>query len=150
MARWRTLVVLIAVAALCVGVAQTGFGQSLLRKAGLSEASASYTALAFTQPQSLPSQLPSKRMTMNVSFAIRNASGRDRSYQWSVLLSRDGRSHRIATGSAWISSGAGATVTRAVAVSCAGGQVRVVVSLASPAESIDYLAACWTRGGRGS
>lgn len=147
MARWWSVVALVAVVAASAGVAQTGFGHSLLQKAGLTAAPAPYTALAFAQPQSLPTQLPSRHTTTNVSFSIRNSSGRARSYQWSILLVRNGHGHRTAAGQAQVSPGSGTIVTEAVPISCVGGQVQVVVSLASPAESIDYRASCWTRGG---
>jgi hypothetical protein len=142
MARWWGLAGLIAAAVTAAGVAQTPAGHSALARAGLFEEPASYTALAFSAPQSLPEQLQSPRQDMDVSFVIRNSSGRYRGYQWSITVLRDGRSRRVAAGGIRVSSGSAATVARRVATSCAGGRIRVAVNLSRPAESIDYWTAC--------
>ena len=124
------------------GVAQTSAGHSALASAGLFTEPASYTALAFTAPQSLPEQLRSPHPDLDVSFVIRNSSGRPRSYQWSITVLRDGRSRRAAAGGIRIPAGSAATVARRVATECAGGRLRVAVNLSRPAESIDYWTAC--------
>ena len=138
---WR-MIALVVIVILIAGIGQTSLGHSILRKAGLFEAPASYTSLAFLHPQSPADQPGLKRTTVDVSFVINNAGGIPRDYQWSVTLAQGRRTHDVAAGSVRIASGRGATITRSAQISCAQGQVRIVVSLASPAEFIDAWTAC--------
>lgn len=133
------LAVIVLSAALAVGLAQTGTGTYLLRKAGLSAAPAGYTSLAFADPQSLPTRLPHARSQVKTSFAVSNTSAGPRSYHWSIVLDH-GRA--LASGDVSVPAGGSATVTRTVTVACASGQARITVRLAAPAESIDFRAAC--------
>jgi hypothetical protein len=142
MARWWGLAGLTAAAVTAAGVAQTPAGHSALARAGLFSAPASYTALSFAAPQSLPEQLRSAHANLDASFVIRNSSGGSRAYQWSITVRRDGHTRRVASGAVRVRAGSAATVARHVATACAGGQLRVAVNLRSPAESIDFQAAC--------
>lgn len=138
----RALVLLVALVALCAGLAQTGPGHVLLGDMGLYKENASYTELAFTAPGDLPSTLPSPDAPVNVSFSIHNASGTAHAYQWSVVLTKAGQSHVKAAGTATAAAQGRVTVTRSVAMTCAGGRLQVSVRLASPAESVDFWVAC--------
>lgn len=142
MARWWGIAGLTAAAVTAAGVAQTSAGHSALASAGLFTKPASYTALSFAAPQSLPEQLQSTHQDLGVSFVIRNSSGGSRSYQWSITVGRHGRSQRVASGEVWVRAGSAATVARRVATSCAGGRLRVAANLSRPAESIDFWTAC--------
>jgi hypothetical protein len=130
---------------LAAGLGQTSAGHATLRAMGLFEAPTSYTSLAFLRPQPLPPQLASKRANVDVSFVIQNANGTPRDYQWSVLLDQGQRTRRAAVGSIRVASGRRAVITRSVGIKCAGGKVRIVVSLARPAEFIDAWTACRSR-----
>ena len=136
------LAVIVAAAALAVGLAQTSAGHSLLQAAGLYEEPASYTSLAFTHPQSLPTHLSPAPTRVNLSFTVSNASADPRTYHWSMVLDRTGHTDRLAAGIVRVPAGDRATVSRTVRASCAGGQARMTVELTAPAESIDFLAAC--------
>ena len=136
------LAVIVAAAALAAGLAQTSAGHSLLQAAGLYEEPASYTSLAFTYPQSLPTHLSAAATRVNVSFTVSNASADSRTYHWSMVLDRSGHTHRLAAGLVRVPAGDHATVSRAVRASCPGGQARMTVELTAPAESIYFLAAC--------
>jgi hypothetical protein len=138
------MVAMATVIALLAGIGQTSVGHMILRKAGLFEEPSSYTSLAFRQPQSLPEQLGSKRANVDVSFVIQNASDTPRDYQWSVLVLQGGRTQRVAAGTAHVASQRGSSITRSVKIFCTRGQVRILVSLAHPAEYIDALTACWS------
>lgn len=140
--RWRGAVTLTVVTVLTAGLGQTSFGHAILGKVGLFQEPTSYTSLAFLNPQSLPEQLSSKQATVGVSFVIHNTGGIPRDYQWSVLLVQGERKHDVAAGSVRIASGSGVAITRSARISCTRGQVRIVVSLARPAEFIDAWAAC--------
>ncbi|HTZ30612.1 MAG TPA: hypothetical protein VMC83_41875 [Streptosporangiaceae bacterium] len=142
MARWWGLAGLTAAAVTAAGVAQTPAGHSALAGAGLFSEPASYTALSFAAPQSLPEQLRSAHAGVDASFVIRNSSGGSRSYQWSITVLRDGHTQRVASGTVRVRAGSAVTVPQRVAISCAGGRLRVAVNLTRPAESIDFQAAC--------
>lgn len=142
MARWWGLAGLTAAAVTAAGVAQTPAGHSALASAGLFNEPASYTSLAFAAPQSLPEQLQARHANLDASFRIHNSSGGSRSYQWSITVLRHGRARRVASGAVRVEPGSAATVARQVAISCAGGQLRVAVNLSRPAESIDFWTAC--------
>lgn len=138
----RALVLLVALAALCAGLAQTSPGHVLLGDIGLYEQNASYTELTFTTPSDLPATLPSPNAPIDVSFGIHNASGAARAYQWSVVLTKAGQSDVKASGTVTASAQGRVTVTKTVAMTCVGGRLQVSVRLASPAESVDFWVTC--------
>ena len=142
MARWWGLAGLIAATVTAAGVAQTPAGHSALASAGLFNEPASYTALSFAAPQSLPDQLRSAHAGVDASFVIRNSTGGSRSYQWSITILRDGHTRHVASGAVRARAGSAVTVARHVATSCTGGRLRVAVNLTRPAESIDFWTAC--------
>jgi hypothetical protein len=141
------LVTMVAGAALAAGLAQTSAGHRLLGQAGLYEQPASYTTLAFIDPQSLPTQLSAAPTRVSVPFAVTNTSGGPRSYHWSIVLDRAGHSSRLAAGEVRVPAGDRGTVAGTVTASCATGQARMTVQIAAPAESIDLRLACSPRTG---
>jgi hypothetical protein len=142
MVRWRGAVTLIAVIALAFGLGQTSLGHAMLGKAGLFKEPTSYTSLAFLHPQPLPPQLRSRKATVVVSFAIHNSGGTAHDYQWSVMLVQAQHTHPVAAGVARVPPGGGVAITRSARISCTRGKVKIVVSLARPAEFIDAWTAC--------
>jgi hypothetical protein len=144
MTRWREVAALLVILAVAAGIGQTGFGNSLLRGAGLFKTSSNYTSLAFLRPQLLPGQLKSKRANVGISFVIHNAASIHRYYQWSVLLVRGDGALQVDAGIARVPPGHGAAITRSVGISCTQGRIRIVVRIARPAESIGAWTACWT------
>lgn len=142
---------LVAVFVLAAVMAQTSLGRSILLKTGLFEQPAKYTSLYFKNPRSVPDQLSKKQHNVDVSFVIHNASGTPQDYQWSVLLLVQGqRTDHVAAGNVHIGSRNGATVTQFASIPCARGQargpVRIIISLARPAEFIDAVTACPSPG----
>jgi hypothetical protein len=141
--RWYLL--LFAVFALaCVSLAQTPQGHRLLGAVGIYEEPAAYSELAFTTPGALPNTLPTLSASVTVSFGIHNVSSASRSYDWSISLVHSGVSKVKASGTVSTSAQGRAAVTRSVVPACTGGQVQVVVRLASPAESISFWMTCPT------
>jgi hypothetical protein len=139
----RNLVILLALAVLCVGVAQTSPGHAALRGMGLYEPPASYTELTFAAPGDLPSALSAAGSAINVAFDIHNVSGAARTYQWSIALAKNGQDGRQkASGTVTAPAQGRVTVTRSVAATCTGGRLQVLVRLASPAESVDFWVTC--------
>ena len=121
---------------------QTNVGHEILRTAGLSQESAGYTSLSFLSPQSLPEQLQSKHAKVRAPFVIQNVTNATREYTWSISLTRNGRTDRVYTGSVSLTPAGKAEITRSVAIKCTRGQIRMVISLEDPAESISSLMTC--------
>jgi hypothetical protein len=144
-ARGLITAALVAAAGLALALAQTSPGHALLRKAGLYEEPASYTSLAFTDPQSLPAQLSPVPSRVSVSFGISNSSADPHGYHWSVLLHRAGQVKHLAAGEAEVPAGESTTVAPVVTAACSAGQAQVSVQLAAPAESISFWLACSPR-----
>jgi hypothetical protein len=140
--RYWGAMALVAVAILGAGIGQTSLGHTILRKAGIAGEPTNYTSLAFAHPQALRTQLGSRPANVDVSFAVQNTGDAPRDYQWSVSLVQGRYTRDVAAGSVRIASGHGATITRSAKSSCTQGKVRIVVSLAKPAESIDAWIAC--------
>jgi len=133
---------LVAVGALAVaGLAQIGPGQAALRELGLLKSS-SYTALAFSDPLSLPAHLPRGLSDVPVRFSIRNVSGATRVYRWSIAFSNDLPRAQVAAGIVRVAGGSAVVVSRTVMPKCAGKRLHLVVRLALPAESIGFWATC--------
>lgn len=139
--RWQ-LLLLVAVLLTCVGLAQTRQGHVLLHKVGLYETPASYTGLAFSEPDALPNTLLKPTSSVRVSFGIHNVSHAPRAYQWSIVFVHAGKSQVKVSGDAQTPAQGRTEVTRSVVASCVGGRLQVVVRLASPAESISFWMTC--------
>lgn len=133
-----------------LGLAQTGRGHTLLKEAGLTEPPASYTALSFTRPTSLPTRLTSKRIALAMPFMIRNISTRQRVYRWSIVVMCHSISRQVAHGKLSLNANQQMVVDNSLSTSCVGGRLHVVVRLTSPAESIDFWSTCWLGKGRSS
>jgi hypothetical protein len=142
LARSRALIALIGGVVVLASIFQTTVGRAMLRTAGLSQGSPGYTSLSFLEPKSLPEQLESESSTVEASFVILNATNTKRDYTWSIVLIRQGQANHVYTGSVDLTSGGKAEITRSVTIRCTGGQIRMVVSLEQPAESISALMAC--------
>lgn len=140
------MIILIGGVVVLAGVLQTSAGHAMLRAAGLSREPTGYTSLSFLHPQSLPEQLTPAQGTTVTSFAIHNATSVTHGYHWSVSLVYRGRTHRVHAGSVHLAPGRRAEFTQSIAITCTRGRVRIVVSLESPAESIDTWLACRSGG----
>ena len=139
---WWRWIGLIAVLAVASGLIQTGAGHSLLQRAGLVAEPVDYTALSFANPAALPTQLPSAHATVPTAFMIHNVSGAQRTYRWFIDVTRNDHSQRIGTGTLDLPAESQQVIKENLALSCPSGRLKVTISLASPAESIDYWASC--------
>jgi hypothetical protein len=143
MTKLWTSIGLAAVVVVAAVVAQTGAGQAVMRDIGLTRTPAGYAQLSFARPQALPSRFTSPTTRVTVPFEIRNSSGAEHTYQWSIAFVRGHGTDRLAAGGTRVPAGGAVTTAPAVTVSCpGGGRVRVDVSLVSPRESIDFYATC--------
>lgn len=139
---WPFLAAFIAILLLGVGVSQMGFGQAVLKNAGLVGNSGTYTSLAFLNPRGLPTQIGRGGNRVNITFVIRNATTTSRDYQWSLLLLQGKHNRRVNVGEIRVQSGQEASVNKTIKISCRKEKVRITVSLARPAEHIDAFMAC--------
>jgi hypothetical protein len=139
--RWSA-VALMALVLLGAGLAQTRPGRGLLQGAGLLQVPSSYTELAFTVPSNVPVKLKSRHALIGVSFGIHNVSDSQRTYRWTIIFVRSGRSHVKASGAVRAPGQGQALVAKNFATVCVGGRLQVVVQLAIPAESIDFWTTC--------
>jgi CelD/BcsL family acetyltransferase involved in cellulose biosynthesis len=144
--RWWGLIILVGGVVVLASVFQTSVGHAMLRAAGLSQEPTGYTSLSFLHPQSRPEQLKRAHETTVTSFAIHNATSSTHDYRWSVSLVYRGRTRRVHAGSVRLAPGRRAEISQPVAITCTRGRVRIVVSLKSPAESIDAWMACRPSG----
>jgi hypothetical protein len=140
--RMRSLACTALVLGATAGLAQTGPGHVLMRTAGLIAAPAPYTALSFTDPQLLPGHLRHGSFDLPVSFRITNFSATAGTYHWSVLLVEGPRTRSVSSGRLTIAPGRTQSLNQRVTGSCRAGEVRTVVRLSAPPESIDFLASC--------
>lgn len=141
-ARWRGLIILTGGVVVLASIFQTSVGHSMLRATGLSQEPMGYTSLSFLQPQFPSEQLKTAEGNTVTSFVIHNGTGSTHDYRWSVSVVAPGRTRRVDTGNLRLAPGRGAEITRSIAITCTRGLVRIVVSLESPAESIDTWMAC--------
>jgi len=136
------LVILAGGVVVLASVFQTSVGHAMLRVAGLSPEQTGYTSLSFLRLRPPPEQFRPAQGSTVTSFAIHNATSSTHDYRWLVSLVRRGSARRVLAGSVRLAPGRGAEVTRSIVITCTGGAVQIVVSLESPAESIDTWVAC--------
>ncbi|HLH59857.1 MAG TPA: hypothetical protein VKV33_11985, partial [Streptosporangiaceae bacterium] len=125
-----------------VTVAQTPPGHSFLRLTGLAQPPAAYSALYFTNPGGLTTSLPSGHVSLNVPFAVHNASQSATSYRWTVQVVQGKKTHSAVRGASTIAAGGTKAEDPMVTALCPSGVLEVVVHLAKPAESISFRAVC--------
>jgi hypothetical protein len=140
--RWRNRpVVLIAAVLIAIAFTQTPPGRGVLRLAGLQSPPA-YTALYFTNPDRLPTQLRTGHVQFPVSFSVQNSSQSDKTYQWRIAV-QDGKTTTNVVGELSLAGGATAVETTAVKAVCrSGGALQIIVSLAASADSINFRVVC--------
>ncbi len=140
------LIVLLVV----TGLAQTAPGRGLLRSAGFTGPTGSYSELAFGSPADLPHELFPGTALPPLPFMVHNVTGGTRTYHWTVEL--DGSKnehgskseHRVAEGQATLLDQGSIMITPEGRVTCAG-PVRVTVRL-DRQYSIGYHATCASGG----
>jgi hypothetical protein len=139
--RWR-LFLLGAVVLIGAGLAQTQPGHVVFSDVGLYQTAKPYTALSFTDPDTLPTALKKPSSSFKISFDINNVSGDSKSYQWSVALVHAGKSQVKASGAVLAPAQGQTAVSRTVTATCASGRLQVVVRLAGIPESISFWISC--------
>jgi hypothetical protein len=131
-------IALIALATLTT-LAQSRIGQRELRRVGLVAPPPPFTALAFVDPQRLPSTIHQRPRALTIPFTITNSGSRAASYGWEIVAAGTAQ-QTLGSGSVQVPKGKTATVDPHVQVGCAG-RTRVNVIL-STGESIGFWADC--------
>lgn len=139
--RWPLLLIVAAILA-SLGLAQTQQGHVILRNVGLYEPPAVYTELTLSNPDAPPITLAKPNGSVAVSFDVYNVSGTPRSYQWSIAFVHANKSQLKASGAVFTPAQGHAEVTKSLAAACTGGQLEVVVRLASQAEAVSFWVTC--------
>lgn len=145
-ARRVASVAILALVVIVAALARSSVGRSVASSVGIATESEPFTALSFVDPSTVGvsgiSDIRS-HVSDRLDFRIADHEHRARSYRWTVSFVPAGTSYH---GTVSLRSGQTATVTRRIAVSCAlhgpSQRVQVRVSLADPAETIDYWQAC--------
>ena len=131
----------VAVVGVLILVAQTAVGHSLLRAAGISRQSASFAALAFSYPNSLPTKVP-KSGHVPVEFSISSHGLSTQGYEWQVLEHDRSRTVSLATGRTVVASGGSTSIARVVHVRCARSNIAISVGITGLSAKIDLLLTC--------
>jgi hypothetical protein len=113
-----------------------------MRATGLEKAAQPYTALYFTDPGGLRTRIPLGHVAFVVAFTVQNETQTTNTYNWTVELVDGKRTTRAAAGQQIMRGGIGEPLTASIVGLCQSGLLEVVVSLASPAESIHYTVPC--------
>jgi hypothetical protein len=145
-ARRVASVAILALVVIVAALARSSVGGSVASSIGIATESQPFTALSFVDPSTVGvSGITGvgTQVSDRLDFRIADHEHRDRSYRWTVSLVPAGTTYH---GTVSLKSGQTATVTRRVAVPCAlhgaPQRVQVRVSLADPAETIDYWQSC--------
>lgn len=121
---------------------QAGPGRSALKRIGLVKPPPAFAALYFTDPVGEPVSVPVGRSRIPLSFTVGNGSQQNQSYHWSVLAVQGSKTKRLATGEVSVHQGGISVVRKTVTQTCKRGTLKVTIELASPSESIDFVASC--------
>jgi hypothetical protein len=134
--------VLVVVCFVAVGVAQTTFGKSQLKKVGLYPPPTAVSELYFASPATLPQVAHRGRSRQTVAFIIRNQTSSARIYAWQVSADA-GRESK--TGSLALGASQQKTITRRLAIVCLNKHVHLTVSLAAGSQRIGFWKTCHDR-----
>jgi hypothetical protein len=135
------MMLVVAVAGLTI-FAQSGAGQTTLRRLGVVGPAQRYTELAFVGAQHLPAELPRAPTMVHLAFTITNREGRARSYHWTIFEHASATETRqLMTGQTSVREGQEAYLDPAVTFACTSDQADIDVRLSS-GEVIDFIVQC--------
>ncbi len=122
--------------------AQTGFGHSLIKAAGLSRPTPSFVELYFPGARALPSTVPHSGVLV-IRFAVGGVGGlTTRSLDWKVTEQTGKVQHELAAGRSVVAANRTATVARKIRVHCSGKRAQLVISLTHSSARITLWLAC--------
>lgn len=139
---WPRLAVVIIVFLLIVGAVQSSFMRPLWKAVGLVGQAEPYTAISFSDPRSLPTQVTVKQTSLTVAFMISNATSATQGYDWMVSVAEPRVFQHVTTGEITVAAGKTAKVSQSVKIHCKPGKIKLTVNLAQPEEHIDALMNC--------
>jgi hypothetical protein len=131
-----------AIALAVLGAAQTGAGAEVLRDSGLAAQPERFSALAFAQPERLPTAI-SDGAEARIGFTVANREAGDRTYRWRLSTAAG----TIDSGRLPVRKGETSVATAAGSVNCAGPKTRLVLRLERPHRELAVNARCKTAGG---
>jgi len=137
--RLVAVVVLLALVAAAVVLAQSSAGRTFLRRVHISDPPTGYVQLYFHHPGSLPDYTVARHGHQRIAFGLTNNEQRTRSLHWTIATRGD---HPAAQGQLRLRPGQTRIIRRSVLVRCTGRRAYETVRLQSPNESIGYWMAC--------
>jgi hypothetical protein len=137
------LAIAVVTVATLATLAQSKTGQRELRKIGVAAPPPAFTALAFVDPNQLPTTLHQQVQRLVVPFTIINHSARAASYRWQIVAAGP-RQRMLGSGFIQVAGGQASIVSPQVELGCTD-RTRVNVLL-STGTSIGFWAACVRRG----
>jgi hypothetical protein len=132
-------VLLIAVVALALG-AQSGLGQTMLRKIGLSGQPVRYTELALVDPSHPLTTLTRTPRALRLRFSITNREHRTTTYRW-TLIANGGAIEHGGAGTITLGSGHRSYVFPRIIVACRAARTELVIGL-STGEQLTLWTTC--------
>jgi len=132
------------IVAIVLLVIQTGFGQSVIRTAGLSRPTEPFVELYFPNARALPSILPASDR-LNIRFAIGNVGLTTHAFAWQVSEETAKAQIGLASGHSVVPASRTDVVVQRVRVYCLGKRVQLLVSVARSSARITLWLACPSR-----
>jgi hypothetical protein len=129
----------LAVTAALTAFAQSGAGQTALRRIGVVSSPVAYTELGFVTPLSLPRTLRRQPATTYLPFQVTNREHQARTYRWEIVVT-DSSSRVARTGVVTLRQGAEAYLDPWIRLGCSR-RTRITVALSS-GESLNLWASC--------
>jgi hypothetical protein len=134
-------IVIAGTVAIVLLVIQTGFGQSVLKAAGLSRPTEPFVELYFPNARTLPSILPASDR-LKIRFAVGNVGLTTHAFAWQVSEKTDKVQIRLASGRSVVPASRTDVVVQRVRVYCSGKRAQLLVSVERSSARITLWLAC--------
>jgi len=129
------------VLALLLLLAQTGFGHSVLRAAGVARPTEGFVELYFPDARTLPSSLPASGR-LKIRFAVGNFGSTTRSLVWRVSENTGLAEVRLAAGRTVVAASRTVVVAQTVRIACLRHRAQLLISLKRSSARITLWLAC--------
>jgi hypothetical protein len=139
--RKKIIVVIAGIMAIVLIVIQTGFGQSVLKAAGLSHPSEPFVELYFPSANALPSKVPASDH-LEIGFAVANVGPTTHRFAWQVSEETDKVEIKLASGHAVVPASQTAVVSQRIRVYCLSERVHLFVSVTRSSARITLWLSC--------
>jgi hypothetical protein len=129
------------IVAIVLLVIQSGFGQAVLKDAGISRQVEPFVELYFPSPQALPSLLPASDR-LKLTFAVRYVGSANHAMAWRVSEKANKTQIGLASGHFVVAMNQTDVIVRRVRVHCLTKRVQLLVSIARSSTRITLWLVC--------